>query len=540
MPYGFVIDQRTCIGCHACTVACKAEHEVPVGVQRTWVQSLDTGRFPETRRHFAVLRCNHCAASPCTTICPTAALFTRADGIVDLDARRCIGCRACMQACPYDALHIVPGEGTAAKCNYCAHRVDRGIEPACVVVCPEQAILSGNLDDPSSPAGAAMHAEEVAVRKPEAGTRPRVGYLGADARVLDPLAAPIEPWGMATAGQTSGVGHTVGQPVQGILLDTLRDLGLAADASTARKHYEPPRQGPVWGGKVSAYVVAKAIAAGLPIALFACLAGGGDDGWVLAWTRALALPVALASLLALVVTGVLLIADLDRPERFLFVLLRPQGSSWLVRGAALLLAYGLAVSALAVLAWLEDFRFVITDPPALLTLPLAALASLYTVFLLRQGRGREAWSRPLLPWRMAAETATAGFAGLMVLSALLGVHPPRVALGLLAALAVQLTLAGADGTMPGTTPGRRAAHALAHGKGSLGNLHRMGLFFGTVLPGAAAGWMAFGGVPGATDPAAGAGGFERGLLGLTGLLALAGVTLLAHVEIQAPQRVPLA
>ena len=150
MRYGFVIDQRKCIGCHACTVACKEENQVPLGVNRTWVKYIEKGTFPDTRRYFSVMRCNHCDNAPCVTICPTVALYRRPDGIVDFDGDRCIGCKSCMQACPYDALYIDPETKTAAKCHYCAHRVESGLEPACVVVCPVQAIVPGDLDDPHS------------------------------------------------------------------------------------------------------------------------------------------------------------------------------------------------------------------------------------------------------------------------------------------------------------------------------------------------------------------------------------------------------
>ena len=136
MNYGFVIDNRMCIGCHACTVACKSEHDVPIGVNRTHVKYIEKGEFPKSTREFSVHRCNHCADAPCVEICPTTALYTRADGIVDFDNDRCIGCKSCMQACPYDALYIDPETNTAAKCNYCAHKIDGGYEPACVVVCP--------------------------------------------------------------------------------------------------------------------------------------------------------------------------------------------------------------------------------------------------------------------------------------------------------------------------------------------------------------------------------------------------------------------
>src|SRR6266508_3094722 len=146
MRYGFVIDHRKCIGCHACTVACKEENQVPLGVNRTWVKYIEKGTFPDTRRYFSVMRCNHCDNAPCVTICPTVALYRRPDGIVDFDGDRCIGCKSCMQACPYDALYIDPETQTAAKCHYCAHRVEVGLEPACVIVCPVQAIIAGGLD----------------------------------------------------------------------------------------------------------------------------------------------------------------------------------------------------------------------------------------------------------------------------------------------------------------------------------------------------------------------------------------------------------
>ena len=131
---GFVIDQRSCIGCHACTVACKQEHGVELGVFRTWVKHIEQGTFPDTRRYFSVLRCNHCDDAPCVEICPTTALFRREDGIVDFDPARCIGCKACLNACPYDALFIDPESETAHKCNFCAHRVDSGLKPSCEIV----------------------------------------------------------------------------------------------------------------------------------------------------------------------------------------------------------------------------------------------------------------------------------------------------------------------------------------------------------------------------------------------------------------------
>ena len=148
--YGFAIDLRKCIGCHACTIACKAEHEIPVGVNRCWVKTVEKGTFPDTRRFFFPVLCNQCDEAPCAQICPTNALFKRRDGIVDLHGDACIGCRACMVACPYDQLFIDPNTHTAEKCNFCANRVENELLPACVSVCPTECRIFGDLDDPAS------------------------------------------------------------------------------------------------------------------------------------------------------------------------------------------------------------------------------------------------------------------------------------------------------------------------------------------------------------------------------------------------------
>ena len=185
--YGFIIDNRKCIGCHACTVACKSEHNVPLGVNRTWVKYIEEDVFPNTTRSFSVMRCNHCAKPPCVEICPVAALYKRDDGIVDFDNNRCIGCKACTQACPYDALYIDPISNTAAKCNYCAHRVDTGMEPACVVVCPEHAIIAGDMSNPESEIAQLLRSQEIKVRKPEKNTAPQLFYINANTNSLDCL-----------------------------------------------------------------------------------------------------------------------------------------------------------------------------------------------------------------------------------------------------------------------------------------------------------------------------------------------------------------
>src|SRR6266487_159119 len=186
--YAFLIDNRKCIGCHACSTACKSENEVPLGVNRTWVKYVEKGAFPDTRRMFQVTRCNHCANPPCVRICPVTAMYQRADGIVEFDPEVCIGCKACLQACPYDAIYIDPETHSAAKCHFCSHRVEVGLEPACVVVCPEHAIIAGDLDDAASEISQLLAREPVSVRKPEQGTRPQLFYIDADEVTLTPTA----------------------------------------------------------------------------------------------------------------------------------------------------------------------------------------------------------------------------------------------------------------------------------------------------------------------------------------------------------------
>ena len=323
MRYGFVIDQRRCIGCHACTVACKEENHVPVGAFRTWVKYVERGEWPSTRRYFSVLRCNHCESAPCVTICPTRALYTRDDGIVDFDRDRCIGCKACMQGCPYDALYIDPDTHTAAKCHYCAHRVESGLEPACVVVCPEQAIISGDLDDPQSPIARIVAGEQVQVRKAEQGTRPKVFYVGADTAALTPslqTAAPTYMWAQRPAEEVSLVN----------MLTALGDKKDGAAGAMARPVYDAPHAVLPWGWKVGAYLWTKSIAAGsLLLAAMGVLLGGATGG-LPAWPQAPAAP--LLALVFLALTTGLLVGDLKRPDRFFFLLTKGNPSSWLVIG----------------------------------------------------------------------------------------------------------------------------------------------------------------------------------------------------------------
>jgi Fe-S-cluster-containing dehydrogenase component/formate-dependent nitrite reductase membrane component NrfD len=397
--YGFVIDQRRCIGCHACTVACKEENRVPLGAFRTWVKYIERGVFPNTRRYFSVLRCNHCDAAPCVTICPTVALYRRADGIVDFDGARCIGCKSCMQACPYDALYIDPDTLTAAKCNYCAHRVEVGLEPACVIVCPEQAIIAGDLDDPASPIATIVAREPVQVRKPEQGTRPKVFYLGADAAALTPEL------------QTQSEGYLWAERSREEI-DLVRMVAAAqergpGDGSLSRPVYDAPHAVRPWGWKVSAYLWTKSIAAGaLLVAAFA-----GSESW-----GALFSAVAPAlSLVFLAITTALLVSDLKRPERFAYILLKPNWRSWLVWGAWILMAFGAAGA-----VWLaagatgrSNLLHLALVPSVLLALATAG----YSAFLFGQAEGRDFWQSPLVLPHLIIAAVVAGAATLSVAAA---------------------------------------------------------------------------------------------------------------------------
>ncbi|MEM0373831.1 MAG: 4Fe-4S dicluster domain-containing protein [Sulfolobaceae archaeon] len=185
--YVFINDIERCIGCEACTTACKNTHNVPLSVWRLRVKYVSIGSFPNVKKFFAQLRCNHCLNAPCVRACPTSALFKRQDGIVDLDQTRCIGCKACIMACPYDAIYINPEKGVAEKCNACANLVDSGLLPACASVCPTNAIIFGDIDDPKIQA--ILQQKPWFVRKPETGAKPMQFYLAPSEIPLDPLKA---------------------------------------------------------------------------------------------------------------------------------------------------------------------------------------------------------------------------------------------------------------------------------------------------------------------------------------------------------------
>lgn len=191
--YAMVIDLRRCIGCMACVVADKTEYEVPLGVWRTWVKVSEKGEYPDVRKHFLPRLCNHCDYPICVRNCPVQATYKHPDGFVLQRYNRCIGCRTCVVACPYNARHLLPAKRTdmnlphsvVDKCTFCVHRVKRGIAPACVQTCVGGARVFGDLNDPESEVAKLVATERVTVLKPQLGTNPCVFYIGGDWEIMD-------------------------------------------------------------------------------------------------------------------------------------------------------------------------------------------------------------------------------------------------------------------------------------------------------------------------------------------------------------------
>jgi Fe-S-cluster-containing dehydrogenase component/formate-dependent nitrite reductase membrane component NrfD len=448
MRYGFVIDNRKCIGCHACTVACKTENHVPVGVNRTWVKYVEKGRFPDTRRYFQVTRCNHCENAPCVEICPVTAMYQRPDGIVDFDSDRCIGCKACMQACPYDAIYIDPERNTAAKCNYCAHRTEVGLEPACVTVCPEQAIVAGDLDNAASPIAQLRERETVRVRKPEAGTRPKLFYIESEETAIVPTAARHEPFYLWSERNTNLHGGGAVYPPDSPFL---QPHALAA--------YDVAHERP-WGWQVPAYMWLKSIGSA-PLLLPALAERFG----LLSGDRIRDLALALVALVFTAATTAMLVADLKRKDRFLRVIFTPQRRSWLARGGFILFTY----SALCGLFLLARFRDRQTAAEIILwpTLFAGLTAAIYTAFLFAQCKGRELWQTPLLAPHLLVQAALSGAGVLALLPTAWGGSGDAhrlAAIAFLVLLILNVLIVLSEILIPhGTTHARYAVRLITHG-----------------------------------------------------------------------------
>ena len=204
--YAMVIDLRKCVGCQACTVACSVENQMPIGQFRTTVKQYevtleDGSSAKQNVKAFTLPRlCNHCENPPCVAVCPVQATFQRDDGIVMVDNSRCVACAYCVQACPYDARVINHDTLTADKCTFCAHRLEKGLLPACVETCVGGARVIGDINDPKSHVSQliAEHGDDLKVLKPNENTRPHVFYIGMNERFVHPLqgqSAIFEPQG---------------------------------------------------------------------------------------------------------------------------------------------------------------------------------------------------------------------------------------------------------------------------------------------------------------------------------------------------------
>jgi Fe-S-cluster-containing dehydrogenase component/formate-dependent nitrite reductase membrane component NrfD len=563
MNYGFVIDNRKCIGCHACSTACKSENEVPLGVYRTWVKYVETGVYPDVRRHFQVTRCNHCANPPCVRICPVTAMYQRADGIVEFDPRICIGCKACMQACPYDAIYNDPETHTAAKCHYCSHRVELGLEPACVVVCPEHAIIAGDMDDPDSEISRVLAANKVTVRKPEQGTAPKLFYIEGNDWALHPTATERTPatflWADVIPLHAKPNGHAIthasvtpaANPLypgvvktahSGVAIRTPQAQGVPADGpihiggGRMAEHmvqvaYNAQHKIP-WHWPVPAYLVTKGIGAGLFLIL-----GLAFGLFMFPFHALTAVVGGLTALLFIGLTTGLLVYDLERPERFLSILYRPQWKSWLTRGAFILVGFSLVGG----LWWLLETGTLMGLVPAglsaALRLPLlwvgmvlAVGAAVYTAFLFGQAEGRDLWQSSLLPFHLIIQALMAGGAVLFLLGLFLDMPNEllqlnRVLFPTVLLLDLFLILVGEFGMPHATELAARAAHAISHGHyrrhfwhGSIGVGHLLPLvlFLVAVLLPATTPWLS----------------------ALAGIATLVGLYLFEYAFVMAPQELP--
>jgi len=505
MQYGFLIDHRRCIGCHACTVACKAENDVPVGSFRTWVKYQEKGKFPAIKRHFAVLRCNHCTNAPCVTICPVSALSKRKDGIVDLDRDACIGCRACMQGCPYDSIYLNEDSGAAEKCHFCAHRVEKGLEPACVVVCPEGAIIAGDVHDKTSRIATMIDEFQGSTlqRRLEQKTGPNVHYLGIEPTMLQPGLAErpetylwsdrpphkLEPWPAEIA--------------------TAPDNRVVLDAGHKVE----------WGWHVAAYLVTKGIAAGAAlVSPFA--AQLGFEGIVRDYV-----PEILA-LVFLIATTALLVHDLARPMLFFRLLTRPNTQSWLVKGGWVLTAFGLTVTATMAL------RFFGMDAAADAMRWVNAAVGLgvagYTAFLFKQCEGRDLWQGNLVLPHLLVQAGLCGVAALVPFSG----ASKELALWLAGSLVVHSLFMVLELRQKHTTENARQAAAFLP-IATLGPIKRpfaLANVIGVALPAALIALASFGGFAEFASP----------LFLVASLCALAGLFFYESAFVRAGQLPPLS
>src|SRR6202051_3350583 len=353
-----------------------------------------------------------------------------------------------MQACPYDSISMDPDDGTATKCHFCAHRTEVGLEPACVIVCPEHAIIAGDLSDPASEAAQLMAGEPVRVRKPEQETQTKLYYIDADESAIVPTAARHESIYMWSQRNALVHGGGAIYPSDSPLLQ--KDAVAAYDLS----HALP------WGWQVPAYCWTKSIGAGALAVPAIAMALGRLPG-----NRVRDIALATVALLFTALTTVLLVWDLDHKERFLRIVFTPQSKSWLARGAFILIAYsGLcSVFWLAAVAGFSFATSILLWPTVLMGFCAAA----YTAFLFGQCEGRDLWQTPLLPAHLIVQALLCGSAVLTLLPDAIGGSYQALAFAvptLIISLVLHLLMVLGEVAMPHTTDNASyGARLMTHG-----------------------------------------------------------------------------
>lgn len=216
--YAMLVDLRRCVGCTSCQVTCKMENGAPVGGFRTRVEFANVGAYPDAKRHFLPLFCNHCETAPCVKKCPVpGATFRADDGTVTVNRDLCIGCGICIDQCPFGARYFQPyipikndpkpyyktvpdlkNKPVASlrvvdKCDWCADRRVQGDEPACARNCFGKAIVFGDTNDPASRISQLIGKEKTHFVKVGDQTKSRVFYITRDPAVFDAADAPVNP-----------------------------------------------------------------------------------------------------------------------------------------------------------------------------------------------------------------------------------------------------------------------------------------------------------------------------------------------------------
>ena len=440
-----------------------------------------------------------------------------------------------MQACPYDALYIDPDTNTAAKCNYCAHKIDGGYEPACVVVCPVEAIISGDLSDDNSKIAQLVANEDTMTRKPEKMTDPNLYYINGSTEMLDPNATERDG-DYVWSEQATGVGHyakyadkrvaesdtenllvqlamensaKTGKPIDQRAIDNVaQEIQEDVDTTEARRVYDSPSKGVLWGWEVPAYVWTKALATGtfLMMAVWSLFMGelspeSEMNGLII-------------SLFFMGLTGGFLVKDLDRPDRFLYVLLRPQWKSWLVRGAYIITVFGGLVS----LKLIGNIFEISMNWVWVIGGIFAILGAVYTAFLFAQARARDLWQTPIQSAiHMLVHATMAGSVVMMIIAPDSSQWMTNI---LLWGIVTNVIILAKEILMPHDTPDTKKAIELMT-KGYYSKYFWAGIVLGNLTP-----IVILNTVP--------------SMVLIAGGLALIGIYLTEFVRIRVPQMIPLS